>query len=196
MRPLALFTAAFGLLAPLAFGFTVTGYDPVRQYISELGAAGMPQAALVNYGIFLPTAILAAVTVVAIARRVARAQRVPVLLLLAVAVGNLGAAFVPCDAGCPAVGSPQQGWHNLIGLLQYGVGGVALCWLGRWQPRYVWAGGVVLACLFLMGGAGAAVRGLLQRVAEVCLFGAMPLLAVSGGFRATRVSGASTALIA
>lgn len=175
----ALVTAAFGLLVPMVVGGLTADYDARAQYISELGALGAPAAAAVNFGVFLPTSLLVLVTVVWLARTLRRDLRLPVLLLLGVAVGNLGAVLFPCDAGCPVEGTPRQGLHNLIGLLQYLSGGIALVWLGRRAARggFVVGGLVVLASLFLMGGPGEAWRGFWQRVGELMLYGSLPLLA-------------------
>lgn len=179
LRLFSLFTASFGLLVPAMAGWFSVPYAGVRQYISELGALGAPNAALINFGVFLPTGLLALVTVLWLATKAPRHLRLPVLLLLGLAVGNVGAALIPCDPGCPAEGSPRQAVHNLLGLVQYLSGSVGLVWLGRraGQPGLVVAGLAVFACLYLMGGPGAAWRGLWQRVAELMLYGALPFLA-------------------
>ena len=175
----ALFTAGFGLLVPAVAGLLADPYSSARQYISEMGAIGAPMAAGINFGVFLPTGLLVLITVVWLARTMPRGLVLPVLLLLGMAVGNFGAVLVPCDAGCPAAGTPRQGLHNLLGLVQYGSGAVALIWLGRRasQGWFVAAGITVMVCLFLMGGPGEAWRGLWQRVAELMLYGSLPLLA-------------------
>jgi len=172
--------AAFGLLVPAIFGVFVPGYNPATQYISELGAHGSPHASLVNWGIFFPTAILNLVAVIGLASRTPRGQRLPVLLLLGLVLGNLGAALFPCDTGCPAEGSPTQALHNLIGLIQYVSGGAALIAMSRrfaHHPLGLCLGLTVFACLFIMGGPGIEMRGLWQRIAEVCLYGWLPLSA-------------------
>jgi hypothetical membrane protein len=174
-------SAAFGLLVPAVFGLFVPNYSPLTQYISELGAHGSPHAAFVNWGIFFPTALLNLVAVISLVRHLG-GSKVPVLLLLGIAVGNLGATLVPCDAGCPAQGSPGQGVHNLIGLIQYVSGGIALIAMSRrfsHHPLGVCLGSTVLLCLFLMGGPGVEMRGLWQRLAEMCLYGWLPLAAWS-----------------
>lgn len=176
------FTSLFGLLAPEVAGGLTAGYRRAEQYISELGASGAPHADLVNYGIFLATAALSLICVVWLSTRLPSPLRVPSLLLLGLAMGNLGAAVFPCDAGCPAVGSPQQGLHNLIGLVQYVSGATAMIWMGGrarspWGPLGIAFGIIVLGCLYLMGGPGLAYRGLWQRLAELCLYLWLPLSA-------------------
>jgi hypothetical membrane protein len=153
----------------------------VAQYISELGARGSESADLVNWGIFFPTAILNLVAVLALTRH-SKGSKLPVLLLLGLCIGNLGATMFPCDAGCPAQGSPRQGIHNLIGLIQYVSGGLALMALSRrftHHPLGLCLGVTVFACLFMMGGPGLAMRGMWQRIAEFCLYGWLPLMAWS-----------------
>ena len=171
--------AAFGLLVPAIFGVFIPGYSPLTQYISELGAHGSPHAALVNWGIFFPTAMLNLTAVLALARRSPRGKRLTVLLLLGLAVGNLGATLFPCDAGCPAEGSQTQALHNLIGLIQYVSGGAALMAMSRRfaHPLGLCLGLTVFACLLMMGGPGLEMRGLWQRIAEACLYAWLPLSA-------------------
>lgn len=163
----------------MAIGFWAVSHDLKRHYISELGAVGAPTAFAANFGVFVPTGLMALITVSWLAISLPRQLRAPVLLLLGLAVGNLGAALFPCDRGCPAQGTMQQGWHNLIGLAQYLSGGVGLIWLGQRMRHagFVAAGVGVLVCLWLMGGPGAEWRGLWQRTAEVMLYCSLPLLA-------------------
>jgi len=179
LLPFTLFTAGFGLMIPAAAGLFTANYSAFGQYISELGAMGMPQAALVNYGIFLPTGILNLVSVGWLIAALPRPYKMPVFLLFGLALGNFGAVVFPCDMGCPAVGSDRQAVHNLLGLLQYGTGGLALIWMSRRAayPLGVGLGLLVFGCLVLMGGPGIEMRGLWQRVAELCLYGWLPFCA-------------------
>ncbi len=173
--PFTLFAAGFGLIVPVTIGFLTPNYNAMQQYISELGAHGAPNASLVNLGIFLPTGIISLIAILWLVTQLPRPQRLPALLLLGIGLGNIGAALFPCDAGCPAEGSAQQSIHNTIGLAQYLSGGIGLLWISRrGSPISLYLGIVVLACVFLMGGPGAELRGLWQRVAELCLFGWLP----------------------
>ena len=174
-------TALYGLVVPAMVGWLTANYSPSRQYISELGAMGAPQAYGVNMGIFLPTGLLALGAVIWLSVALPREMKWPVLLLLGIGLGNLGAVAFPCDAGCPAEGSARQGVHNLLGAIQYLSGGGALVWLGRRGKLAVclYAGLGVWASLYLMGGPGQEMRGFWQRVGEVLLYSSLPYLAWS-----------------
>ncbi len=179
LLPFTLVAAGFGLIVPAAIGFLTPNYNANQQYISELGAQGALNATLVNWGIFLPTGLFTLIAVLWLVTQLPRSQRMPALLLLGIGLGNIGAALFPCDAGCPAEGSAQQAIHNTIGLVQYLSGGIGLLWISRRgsPPLSLCLGMVVLACLFMMGGPGAEMRGLWQRLAELCLFGWLPFRA-------------------
>ena len=179
LLPFSLLAAGFGLIAPAGAGLATGNYHAISQYISELGAMGMTSANLVNLGIFLPTAILNLVAVVWLSSQLPRPYKARALLLLGLAIGNFGAVIFPCDTGCPAEGSGQQAIHNLLGLIQYGSGGMALVLMSRFvAPPAGWClGAIVFGCLIQMGGPGNEMRGLWQRVAEVCLYGWLPLCA-------------------
>jgi hypothetical protein len=92
-----------------------------------------------------------------------------------IAVGYIGAALFPCDPGSPVSGSARQALHNLAGAVEYIGGGFALTAIARdfGQPFQV-AGFVVLAAaIALTVLPSAPVRGGIQRVAELCLFGGL-----------------------
>ncbi len=181
LGPFTVLTALYGLVVPAVVGWLTADYSPSRQYISEMGAVGAPHAFGVNMGIFLPTGLLALGAVGWLAVALPRGLKLPVLLLLGIGLGNLGAVAFPCDLGCPAEGSARQGVHNLLGAAQYLSGGGALVWLGRRGklPVCLYAGLGVWASLYMMGGPGREMRGFWQRAGEVLLYLALPYLAVT-----------------
>ncbi len=185
-RSAAYLAAAFALLIPILFGALVPNYSHLSDYISELGAIGMPQGWLVSWLGFLPTGLLAAVVALGLPAVVPRKQpaRMASLLFLGVSVGYLGAVAWPCDLGCPAIGTPGQQIHNLLGLIEYGLGGVSLLlfavvfWQAdswRWPAILSAAlGAVVLVGLIMMALPQQRIwRGGWQRLAEISLFGWM-----------------------
>ena len=101
--------AAAGIAAPVLwiaiviYGGAVTpGYDPVNQFISELGERGSPTESVVRaLGMALPGVLLMLFGASLFGSPGARAAAVLVIIhgALRVAVG----AF-PCDAGCPVSG--------------------------------------------------------------------------------------------
>lgn len=91
----------------------------------------------------------------------------------------VGAAFFPCDPGSPLSGSARQAAHDLAGAVGYIGGGFALMTIARdlGQPFQL-AGLVVLGSAVGLSIVPAnAGRGILQRVAEPCLFGCLGLAA-------------------
>lgn len=175
MLPTLLTTLAslylFGAL--LVLGPRKAGYRHLQHTISEIGEIGAPHQRFVALGLFLPVAVLLLV----VAGLVRPASDPAALLALCVAIGYLGAALFPCDPGSPVSGSARQGLHNLAGVVEYIGGGFALMLLAeRLGQPFRAAGFVVLgtafALSFLSSTSG---RGLVQRVAEFCLFGGLAL---------------------
>jgi hypothetical protein len=149
------------------------GYSHVRHTISEIGEAGAPHQRLVAWALFLPVGLL----LLLVAYPLRPVSPPAAALALCLAVGYLGAAAFPCDPGSPVSGSARQALHNLAGAVEYIGGGFALLVLAEHlgQP-FKLAGfvvlGTALALSFVPSGS---VRGLVQRVAEVCLFGGLAL---------------------
>lgn len=166
-------------------GLLHPGYSHIRNFISELGATGMPYGEWVSLGGFLPLGILIATFIVAAAplARVDGTSRIGFYLFLgSQAVAYTSAAFAPCDLGCPVEGSSTQDVHNLFGLVTYMVAAVGLFMLSRARSlgtvgKYliVLAGLIWLSAFFMMvDPTFAPWRGLLQRLAEV-VFGSVVL---------------------
>ena len=162
-------------LPPVVFGRRWPGYSPTRDFISELGAKGAPDAATVNLT-FLLAGVLFVATCAALARR-----RGAVALSLVSLVGwsYVVVAFAPCDAGCPAEGSATQALHNAVGALSYLAGGIGLLMASRaaaperHAPSWLSAAAGLLAIggLMAMGATELAdVRGAAQRVVEGSVF--------------------------
>jgi Protein of unknown function (DUF998) len=88
------------------------------------------------------------------------------------------AAFAPCDAGCPAEGSPRQAIHNLAGAIGYLGGGAGFLVLagalragGASAARVAFTaacGVALVAGVFIMAAPElGSVRGAVQRVIEL-----------------------------
>lgn len=191
-RGLAVAAAGYAVLVILAGGAMKPGYSQVSNFISELGATGTPYGAALSIGGFLPVGLLIAafLFVAAPLVEVRGASRVGYWLLLSQAVAYIGSAFLPCDVGCPAEGSATQNLHNLLAVLTYFAAAVGLFLLAT-APAFsrlakillVVCGIAWLAAFFLMlSPEFEPWRGLLQRVAEVILWGVILFLA----FRAVR----------
>lgn len=178
-RPLILAVAATvaAWLPPIVFGLRWPGYSPSRDFISELGAAGAPDAAAVNLT-FLLAGLLFVATCVTIARAT-RGSTTAMMLASLVGWSYVVVAFAPCDAGCPADGSSTQALHNAVGALGYLGGGIGLLLAsragapGRHAPPWlsVAAGLLAIGGLVAMGAPELAdVRGAAQRVVEGGVF--------------------------
>lgn len=180
VRTLALTAAAVAHVPPAVFGALTPGYSHVSQYVSELGAIDAPYGALVSLGTFLPAGVLLVLTCLALTTRVppTRRARLGLAMVALIGVSWVVAAFAPCDAGCPADGSPRQAIHNLAGAIGYLGGGAGFLMLaGAFRAAgapatRVWftaaCGVLLVAGLFVMAAPElAAVRGVVQRVMEV-----------------------------
>lgn len=168
------FVAAAGLVAGLAaLGPRKAAYSAFRHTISELGETGARDQHFVAFGLFLPVGLV----LLAVAGLTFPAAPAVGALALCVAVGYVGAASFPCDPGSPWSGSPRQAIHNIAGAVEYVGGGFALMTIARelGQP-FKAAGFVVLAAAAGLSMVPANLgRGMLQRVAEACLFGGLGL---------------------
>ena len=151
------------------------GYSHVMHTISEIGELGARDQRFVALGLFLPVGLC----LLFVAWLLRPASMPAAALALCIAIGYIGAALFPCDPGSPLSGTPRQALHNLAGAVEYIGGGFALMTLARplGQPFKI-AGfivlGVAVGLSLVPAGAG---RGILQRVAELCLFGGLALAA-------------------
>lgn len=149
------------------------GYSHIKHSISEIGEVGAPDQRFVALGLFLPVG-LALLLVAALVRPASPAAAA---LALCIAIGYIGAAAFPCDPGSPLFGTARQAFHNLAGAVEYVGGGFALMKLAEslGQP-FKAAGFVVLGTAVALSLLPSdSVRGIIQRIAETCLFGGLAL---------------------
>lgn len=179
-RPFLLAAAATlaAWVPPVVFGLRWPDYRASRDFISELGAAGAPDALAVNAS-FLVAGLLFVAACVIIARHQGHGRFTTAVVLVSLVGGSyVMAAFVPCDSGCPAEGSPAQMFHNTVGGLAYLAGGIGLLLAAgvRTMSRgpawlAIGAGIIALASLVGMGAPELAdVRGAMQRLGEAAIF--------------------------
>jgi hypothetical membrane protein len=164
----------------LVGGLAYPGYDPLSQYISELGATGAVTGQAVSWFGFFPSGVLIigfCLTAAVLLRRNVLAA-IGLLLLAWYAFGLIGAAIYPCAFECGrAEPSAAQMMHDLIGGTGYlaGVVGLLLTGLamGRTEARWLLPLGLgCFAVAFLSFGGVVSdieVRGLAQRVLEGAL---------------------------
>lgn len=162
--------AAYLLLGVAYFGLRRPGYSQLRHTISELGEDGATNRRAVSWGLFFPVGaglLLGALL-----------TDTPPLrgLLLCLGTGYVVAAVFPCDVGSPSSGSAKQAVHNLGGAVEY-IGGIFF--LSQAQHQLLGQAiisptaqlGLLAGCLVALSLPGFPWRGLVQRVAEVVLFG-------------------------
>ena len=167
--------AAYLFASLVALAPRKAGYSHLRHTISEIGETGARDQRFVAGGLFLPVGL----ALLLIAWLLRPTSPPAAALALCIAMGHIGAAAFPCDPGSPLSGTPRQALHNLAGAVEYVGGGFALTTLAReLGDTFKLAGFVVLAAAVGLSvvpdNAG---RGILQRVAEACLFAGLALAA-------------------
>lgn len=202
-RSLVTAAAALALAVPLIGGVLVAGHSHIENFISELGAVRTEWGAIVSFGGFLPIGILTlAFLIVAAPLLGDRAGgMVGYWLLSCVGVAYVGAAFAPCDVGCPSPPtSARQFLHHLLGVVEYVGGGIGLLVFasGYFRNRpdgvarhLLLAAGIAVLVVFagIATPALAPWHGLIQWVGEVALFGSLLQI----GWRLARADSGSSA---
>ena len=141
-------------------------YSHARQTISELAEYGSDQTWHVSLGAFLPVSIL-----LAIVAWLLRSAHPPIsTLALSIAVGYGLSAVFPCDPGSPLSGSVRQSIHNLGGGIEYIAGAFSLLWISQSSGRGFWVAGILVGVSAVLISFKSRVRGIIQRIAESCLF--------------------------
>jgi hypothetical protein len=173
MLIITLFAVAY-LFALLFFlGARKPSYSHIRNTISELGEIGAPQERFVAIGVFLPVGIL----LLLVAYLTLPLGIETAALALCVAIGYLVAAAFPCDVGSPLSGTWRQAVHNFGGGVEYIGGAFALLRIAeRFGQPFQALGFIVLGVAIAISVQSfGSVRGLIQRLGELCLFGGLAL---------------------
>lgn len=170
---LSLLAVIYLFAALSVLGARKPAYSHLRHTISELGEIGAPQARLVAIGVFLPIGIVTLL----VAWLVRGRETETVALALCLATGYIAAALFPCDVGSPVSGTWRQAAHNLGGAVEYIGGAFALMGIAAHAGDPFRTLGIVVlgAAIAISLAPLAGVRGLVQRVAELCLFGGLAL---------------------
>jgi hypothetical membrane protein len=182
---------AAGLGFPVYFGGLDPAYDPMRDFISEMGAAGAPNAPMVNWMAFLPTGLIqiafALCAWIALPR--SGAMTLGIIGWMLFSLGYVAAAVFPCDTGCMGdPGSFSQQMHFALGVPGYFLApasALMLAFAARQWPGGQWIS--VVALLSAVGGAASLsalagdfdgnMVGLWQRMLEASVM--IPMLAIS-----------------
>ncbi len=143
-----------------------SAYSHVRNTISELAEYGSEYMTKVSFAVFLPVAILLGI----VAFLVSSTDLPIAALALSIAIGYGLSAIFPCDQGSPMIGSYRQAIHNFGGAIEYLGGAFSLFWISETTgPAFRVAGFLVAASAILLSFESP-VRGVIQRIAELCLF--------------------------
>ncbi len=163
MRALAL----GGAVGPALFSLVVVvsatlrpDYSHIVNFISELGATGTPQAALMNFGGFLPGGVLLAGFGVSLATILPRSRTTLAASVLATLFG-IGVALsglISCDAGCPQTGGSVENFiHDKIAPVSFllliaatGILSLKFRSLAAWRSLSVYSGVTSLIALLLL----------------------------------------------
>ena len=204
MRKLAL----GGVFGPIIYSIVVVvaatmrpGYSHIQNFISELGATGSDNAALMNYGGFLVGGLLIASFGFSLLK-ILPSERSMVLVSVLVSLFGIGitaSGFVSCDMGCPqGSGTIANIAHNTIAPVAFICLIVASMIFGvRWRgsaelgklAAYSLATGVVGAGLLValvLSLEARELTGLWQRLLLLVLFSWCVVIAIKLG-TATRV---------
>ena len=105
------------IVVVLVFGLLRPAYDPIRQYMSEMGQVGAPNAIGYNMPAFLLGLLIIAFAF-GLHRGISEgkgSKLVPILMVVS-GVGWVGASFFHCDPGC-ANESVTGKMHDLTGII-------------------------------------------------------------------------------
>lgn len=162
--------AAYLVLGLVYFGTRRAEYSHLRHTISELAEAGSVTERVVSFGVFLPVGLSAGLMTLLV-----RENDPAVLFLAALAIGYVGAALFPIDRDAPLFGSWRNAFHNLSGGLSY----LVAMWAFEEAARdrgFPYSAGKFLILAFLVSLYIPVLResrGLMQRVVEAAIFGAL-----------------------
>ena len=159
-------------------GAAYPGYDPLRQYISELGATGAVTGWVVSWWVFVPSGlfITAGCLIAAWIMRRSVPGLIGWLMLAWYGASLTGAGVYPCEFECARTEATFNAlMHDLVGGTGYLAVpiGIALVTLAARLGRRFVALGVICGVLSVIGFGGVVADpefgGLLQRVLEVAV---------------------------
>jgi hypothetical protein len=167
-----IFISLYLLIGILFFGSKLPAYSHLRDTISELGEKRSSFETQVGYGVFLPVALLLILSssVLYFQGFENDLQKNLSGLLACVGIGYMLATFFPCDPGSPTSGGVRQQIHNIGGFVEYAGGAYFIFQASESVPLLSTIGYIVVVCTIVIT-ISAFWRGLVQRVAEIGLFG-------------------------
>lgn len=177
---LTFLTSLYLFVSILYFGHKLSAYRHLKDTISELGERGSVFEKQVGYGVFLPVGLLLifAGAMLYLTRLESDLLKNLSGLMACVGAGYAIAAIFPCDPGSPASGSStRQHIHNMGGFIEYAGGAFFLLRASEMIPILSTIGYAVIICTIFIS-VTTFWRGLIQRIAEVALFGSIIYLSI------------------
>lgn len=168
---LALAVIVYLSVAIVVFARRRPAYSHVRDTISDLGAIGTPGWWGVSLGVFLPVGV--ALLVIASLERFSHPAQIA--LAASLAMGYLVAAFFPEGPASSVFGHLRRGIHYFGGGIEYVGGTLALFWLSELLGPAFQVAGFAVGLATIGISFESPWRGLIQRIAEICLFGGLAL---------------------
>ncbi|MEZ4919916.1 MAG: DUF998 domain-containing protein [Saprospiraceae bacterium] len=168
---IATFISLYLVVSIIYYGNKKEDYSHVRHTISELGEVTTPNSTIINWSVFFPVGLC----LIGLPFLSPMPQNL-MGLSLSLGFGYLIGAVFPCDEGSPMSGSLRQQIHNLGAGIQYFGSVYFLRETGQipglesmgYVAILVFMGAVILSISSFN-----AVRGLLQRIVELLLFGSL-----------------------
>jgi len=194
------FLLVTGIAAPLLLGLAILlggalypGYSHLSRFISELGAAGAPSPAVLNFGGLVPAGALTLAFALAMYRKYGSGTALAVSSALVALAGlsRMIAGIFPCDPGCSMESMSRSAKiHTVAGLVAF-VGGILApvlfaAGVRARRPRLFWlslalgAGGLVAFAAGLQQGANSPCIGALQRLSLAFFYAWVVIVAVVG----------------
>jgi hypothetical membrane protein len=117
-----------GVMGPILFttitlllGYLLTNYDPLNNFVSELGATNSSTELLMNYIGFIPSGILFSLFGFSLLIIVSKnlSSRIGALLIVLFGLGMTLAGIFSCDQGCPAMGTTESTIHDRVSAVTF-----------------------------------------------------------------------------
>ena len=105
----------------LICGYLRTDYDPLNNFVSELGETNSSTELLMNYIGFIPSGILFSLFGLSLLIIVSKnlSSRIGALLIVLFGLGMTLAGIFSCDQGCPIIGSTESIIHDRVSAVTF-----------------------------------------------------------------------------
>lgn len=105
----------------LLSGYLQTDYNPINNFVSELGATYSSTELLMNYVGFIPSGILFSLfglsLLIIFSKKLS--SRIGALLIMIFGIGMTLAGIFSCDLGCPSIGTIESIIHDRVSAVTF-----------------------------------------------------------------------------